>query len=89
MVSRAAPGTEGARPQVTDNFAYLNKTIGPSKAVAGIGDAAFRDAPPALHVLKGKTHLDLGFQIGLVPWKVTSKTDRQEQDLATWVVRHP
>ena len=73
-----------ARKAYTEWKAFLAKK-GPIKSVSGIGDAAYRDTNQALHVLKGKAHFDLGFQIGGVPWKVTPQTDHQERDLATWI----
>jgi hypothetical protein len=77
-----------ARTVFADNRAFLVKTSGPTKAVAGLGDAAFRDAHEALHVRKGKAHFDLIFQTGLTWWKVTPKNEPQERDVATWVLGH-
>ena len=65
-----------------DTFSKLSAFFGPNTAVAGIGDAAYRDSNYAIHILKGKVR----YYINIIPiGTYTAQTEKQLKDLATWV----
>lgn len=65
-----------------DTFNKLSAFFGPNTAVAGIGDAAYRDSNYAIHILKGKVR----YYINIIPiGTYTAQTEKQLRDLATWV----
>lgn len=65
-----------------DTFNKLSAFFGPNTAVAGIGDAAYRDSNYAIHILKGKVR----YYINIIPiGTYTAQTEKQLKDLATWV----